>query len=702
MSEKDSPKGPEEEIEQENENDNASSKRRIMEQLTFLRVVENGTRAFFEESPGSRSPASFDQNDFDEALTTNDLIELQRFTEWAQSYANNTNTDLSAVVQFVSAGLGIDEAGPVITSDNDAYSLYADSQNLRLQEVRNLVADALEWTDEEGNELDRRRLDQTALYLFDPTKFTELAKSRDYRPFRLANGILQRRIPDLLRTIMPRKNSERKKLQRIKVVDLGIGDGRKAYTSTTKIIEETGLPVDFYGDDSSQFMNFIAHYGLVRNIVSRAVNLSRQPDALWKDGPYADLVAFIRKYKLNLTNDQLILFRIFNIFYEYTNNYDQMLAKKGSEPDLLKFMIARLLSLHQKTGHTDQIRELDEKVPLPIKLHPINKNMKELDPKLFKPANDEMTLFLDLGSRCNNEPFEETIKNAKRLLSEPVIKTYARNKKPNRLKERDIDAQRYVLGHQILNFNPESVEVNDPVVKEMMAHFKSEVANIFAIHLFHDHRIYMVIDDETDEELERLNIYYPALNPSGPEPSDEELAEKGYFARLVISFEEDLRDSPGAYGVVHRLKFIKPVRIRIKVTRQKSSQNRPIEEIKEYKEDPGNEVLIIPSYTPELMQRLKVLAKNDLHVIDFYPNKKDKPTHVKILFRKMLPHEKKRFEKTGKTKAMNKLYRMSKQTTGIFNRPKSEEPKSASKIVKSAQQRNKKKHAAKKSKAASK
>jgi len=701
MSEKDNPKGSEEKISSENENDCATPQRRNVEQLTFSNVVENGTRAFFED-PINRSQFQIDPTEFDEALTTNDLIELKHFTQWAQRYADNTNTDLSAVVQFVSAGLGIDESGPAITSDNDAYSLYADSQNLRLQEVRNLVADALEWTDEEGNQLDRRRLDQTALYLFDPTKFTELAKSRDYRPFRLANGILQRRLPDLLHSIMPRKHSERTKLKRVKVVDLGLGDGRKSYTTISKIIEETGLHVDFYGDDSSQFMNFIAHYGLVRNIVSRAVNLSKQPNMMWEGGPYADLVSFIRKYKLSLTNDHLILFRIFNIFYEYTNQYDQMVVKKGGEPDLLKFMIARLLSLHQKTGHTDQIKKLDEEVNLPITLHPINKNMKDLDPALFKPGDDEMTLFFDLGSRCNNEPFEETLKNAKRLLGKPVIRPYAKNKKPYRLKERDIDAQRYVLGHLILNFDPESVEENDPVVKEMMAHFKSEVANIFAIHLFHDHRIYIVIDNETNEELERLNIYYPALTPEGPEPSDEELAEKGYFARLVITFEEDTRDAPGVYGAVHRLKFIKPVTIRIKATRQKSANNKLVEEIKEYKEEPGSEVLIIPSYTPELMQRLKVLADNDFHVIDFYPNKKNKPTHVKIVFRKMLPHEKIRYEKTGKTKAMKKLYKMlQRESSGVFKVPSAQADIDKSTIVKPTR-RNNKTYADKKSKSASK
>lgn len=665
MPENEGPKGPEEES-QEPESEKTTSTRRDVQQLTFLRVVENGERSFFEEAPLKRPEGRFDPADFDDILNTNELLQLRRIAARAAQFASETETDLAAVVKFLSEEMGIESTKNTdehhATSDNEIYALYTKSQSLRLQEVRNMVADALDWTDEEGEEKDRRRLDQTALYLLDPTKFTDLARSKDYRPFRFANGILQRKTPEMLDKILPHNKLERQKLKRIKLVHLGIGDGRKDITVIGKILAETDLSIDFYGDDVSPFMNFIAHYGIVKNILINAVNLSKQPIDMWENSPYKQLIEFIKKYKLTISTDELIIFRIFNIFYEYTNEYDEMSEKKGGEPDLLKYMIARFLSLHQKTGHTNEIRELDENIELPLKLHPVNANMKNLDPKMFEPKSDEMTIFMDLGSRCNNEPFEETLEAAKRLLNEPKVRPYAAKRKPFKIKERDIDAQRYLLGHQILNFDPEQVESDSPIITEMMQHFKCEVANIFAIHLFNDKRIYTVIDNETGEELDQLKIYYPALDKNGTEPTDEDLAEKGYFAKLIVNFEEDTRDEPGVYGAVHRLRFLKPVTIRLKVSRQKITQNKTLLEIKDYEEEPGSEVLIVPSYTPELMSRFKELADNGFHVIDFYLNRQIKPTHVKILMRKMLPHEKEAYKKRGETMAMKKLLLMQEKT----------------------------------------
>ncbi|MBU1445677.1 L-histidine N(alpha)-methyltransferase, partial [Patescibacteria group bacterium] len=341
-------------------------------------------------------------------------------------------------------------------------------------------------------------LDPTLAY-YQGDLWSSVCESPNYTSLRDGLKILDSSMDGILEIITTKKNSH------IDLVDLGIGNGQKAYAVIKKMIE-AGHQVSFRGVDSSDEVLIDGMSKIAQKIIENDILPYTNSPELKEDNPWYDLIKLIEKYNLSFSTntrywvkkvDEILLNSISKTWTEdwlrhwlssWLENERITLAephavvvsrimlqekekfvtamdthKKQIEipvkypPELFKHVITRMLGLHKSDPKGREfIFELDNNTKLPFQYKLSATTFDELEPGVLKQTD---SLFLYLGSTiCNTFPDSKEIANLKRILKTPQTPKHLMNKSIDSLEEeKELRSPYGLISFQISNYS-----INDP------------------------------------------------------------------------------------------------------------------------------------------------------------------------------------------------------------------------------------------------
>lgn len=553
------------------------------------------------------------------------------------------------------------------------------------------------------------------LFYFYPEKWAAVCSAKDYPLQAKAHEILERDVGAMLDKVTP-ENSDT-----LRIYDFGVGTGTKGEIIIDQAIKKNGRHIEYHGVDASPDMLRIALERIAKNIMEEALDKKGESRKEIKGNKWRQLIRFLRRHDLSYSDlDPAYLAKIFKrIFVKHYIDPENV--------DLLKFLFARMVSLHKsdKKGRA-RIEELDNDVKLPLSMYAHPNWFEELDKKEFEPEGDEGLVIFDLGSEiCNRFP-AESIKRFYDLLSDPKTPEHEDGIVPLK-EEKTVHAPYAVLGLQLGEI-PTSKRQFRRLQTRMRRAYDNPAFRALTEHPFLrddvkyvDHNTgekltlhdigYIYVDYEEDqdnpgyygsthrlyitEDVEIHNAKGEMMLISGKERAYE-LFAKTVEALFEPSFEDEVSMKGRRNEIMNRLGVnskeellaVDPKLFFSKDYSNYGSGMRIAEELTEEEAD-LEQTLLYPSYKPSLEQITNLCHEGGLKVIDIYYDDKQNPTYVKILTRKM-------------TKAEKDMYEIGNYDESIFYIPENQmtidPPSDSDKVLKNSKRRNKRKGRKSKSK----
>ena len=410
------------------------------------------------------------------------------------------------------------------------------------------------------------------------------------------------------------------------IADLGPGTGRKTIQIIDKLLKY--YPLDLELVDVSPEMLFKTVASLFDKIAWHIRERLARGE-VGESNPWKEFIEFARNHELALTQRPTdAALKIEKIFYKYLAGELYRHDEKMKAASLGKFILGRKFSLH-RPHDVPLFDELDEEVELPLEVYPNKKTFEKLKSSEFENPDNCATLFMQLGNViCNSHP-ENTIRDllAKNLLDKPEVKGDEKNPR-----EQDIKANYALVSFHLGKFDKPDVPEGklNKEAKKILEGYTTPAAIHFCSHLF------------TDPELTTFLRPGPkTIREEGFIDPDDDRESKGELKRedcfdIVTTYEED-PDHPGYYGKIHRLVFKRNVKIKIK----KYDKNLDEGVNYYYEKKKGEEILLLPSYTPTLSQMRQLCKKHGLQIVKTLKDDDKKPTTAVLLLRGMTEREKK-------------------------------------------------------------
>ncbi len=408
------------------------------------------------------------------------------------------------------------------------------------------------------------------------------------------------------------------------ITDLGPGTGRKTIEIIDKLLKY--YPLDLELVDVSPEMLFKTVAALFDKIAWHIRERLARGE-VGESNPWKEFVEFAKKHGLALTRRPTdAALKIEKIFYKYLAGELYRHDEQSKAASLSKFILGRKFSLH-RPDDVALFDELDEKVEIPLEVHPNKKTFEKLKLAEFENPDNCGTLFMQLGNViCNSHP-ENTIRDllAKNLLNEPEIRGDKKNPK-----EQDIKANYALVSFHLGKFDKPEVP-EEELTKEaekILRGYTTPAAIHFCSHLF------------TDPELTTFLRPGPKtireegfIDPDDDRESKAKLKREDCFD-IVTTYEED-PDNPGYYGKIHRLVFKRNVKIKIKKYDKRLGENVNYY----YEKKKGDERLLLPSYTPTLSQMQHLCRNHGIQIVKTLKDDDKNPTTAVMLIRKMTEKE---------------------------------------------------------------
>lgn len=526
------------------------------------------------------------------------------------------------------------------------------------------------------------------LFYIYPEKWADVCNTKDYPLREKALTIIQEKVGDILDIVTPEDS------EKLRIYDFGVGVGKKSEIILNEAIEKNGRFIEYHGVDASEEMLRIALTQIAKNIMDRALDLKTLKCKERRANKWKNLIKFLKIYD-----------REYSLSPEWLNKaFKSIFAKHYNDPekvDLLKFMFARMISLHKgNPKEAAMIEELDTDVKLPLAMYAHPKWFQDLNPDEFIPNEKEGVVIFDLGSEICNQFPGNSIEMLHDLLPEPTTPGH-----PEGIvlldEEKSVHTTYVVMGLQLGEI-PTSQKHFREIRTQMRGAYNNKAFCSLTSHPFLREDI-KYIDSNTKTEMKFEDVGF-----------------------IYVDYEED-NDNPGYYGTTHRLYVTEDVEVHNaegvklhlagkeracdvfrrtvealfdpeKEEKLRGRRNEVMrvlglstkEELlatdpkvffsKDYSnyrsgmhiakkalnpnKDPDKEInleqtLLYPSYKPSLEQIIQLCHERGLKIIEIYSDNEEKPTYVKILTRRM-------------TKAEEDLYRNGDYDKSIFYTPKAE------------------------------
>jgi len=500
------------------------------------------------------------------------------------------------------------------------------------------------------------------VFYFYPEKWAAVCAERSYVLQEKAKKILRDNADKMLDIVTPEN------AKKVRIYDFGVGTGEKGKIVVDKAVENGNGKVEYHGVDASSDMLRIALTNMATDFMKYALSKKDENNKTRKQDRWRYLINFLRSNDLEYSTQPQYLERVFK----------RIFGKHCADPkkiDLLRFMFARMVSLHKKTA-AGKIQALDDptNVKLPVSLHAHPVWFQELEQSEFTPAEDEGVVIFDLGSEICNQFPGRSIEMFRSLLSDPKTPKHENGIVP-RKEEKSVHANYTVLGLQLGEI---------PKSQEHFRKTRNEMRKAYNNPAFRD---------LTSHPFERPDIQYKDLESGEPVKFDD-------IGFIYADYEED-NDHSGYYGATHRLyitedaevtnvkgdkteirgkeaaygTFKKMVEALFDPEREEDLKGKRLEimrilgvSTKEellavdpkvfYSKDYSNygsgikvaekilgepaglhQTLLYPSYKPTLEQMVQLCHERGMKIIEIYYDNEENPTYVKILARRMTPEE---------------------------------------------------------------
>lgn len=517
----------------------------------------------------------------------------------------------------------------------------------------------------------------------------ELCKEPSYTLQAKGKKILERDVPKMIEIVAPKEHDT------MRVYDFGVGDGTKGKIIIDKILgmsEEKGSTLEYHGVDGSAEMLRIALNKMAEAFMQHASLMKDKKRRTWKSDRWLPLIEFLYYNKLELLNHVEIFEKVSKTIF----------GKHCTDPqnvDLLKYLFARMLNLHKKNKKDmPKLRELDNKVHLPISLHAHPVLFEDLNKEEFVPGENEGVAIFDLGSEiCNRFP-GKSVERFYNLLPTPKTPDHEDGLVPLS-EEKSVHAAYAVLGLQL----GEILET-----KAEKRAFRSAIRAAYNNDAFRK---------LTSHPFERSDVKYTNLETGEPmefgdvgfiyADYEEDPDNQGYYGttlRLYITEDIEItnvknekmiiKGKEAAYGNFKKIveemfsedpevrKFWQGIRIEVATKAVVKGSADPASVTKEemlkldpkvfYEKDYGtygngmmiaaqilgkkrvdnlglHQTLLYPSYKPTIEQMIMLCHEGGLKVIEVYSdageNENGRPSYTKMLTRKMTPEEEELYKK---------------------------------------------------------
>ncbi|MBA4336592.1 hypothetical protein C0416_02340 [bacterium] len=511
------------------------------------------------------------------------------------------------------------------------------------------------------------------VFYFYPDKWDSVCREKTYTLQTKAKEILRDNAGKMLDIVTPEN------AKKVRIYDFGVGTGEKGKIVLDKAIENGNGRVEYHGVDASSDMLRIALTNMATDFIKYALSKKDENNKTRKQDRWRYLINFLRSNNLEYSTQPQYLERVFK----------RIFGKHCADPkkvDLLRFLFARMVSLHKKTT-ARQIQALDDptNVKLPVSLHAHPIWFQEFEQSEFTPEEDEGVVIFDLGSEICNQFPGKSIEMFRNLLSNPKTPKHENGIVP-REEEKSVHANYTVFGLQ-LGETPKSKK--GIFSQDNFKKTRNEMRRAYNNPAFRD---------LTSHPFERPDIQYKDLESGESVKFDD-------IGFIYADYEED-NDHPGYYGATHRLyitedaevtnvkgdkteirgkeaaygTFKEMVEALFDPEREKDLNGKKLEIMKIlgvstkeellainpkvfYSKEYNNskegiygggvkvaeqilgrpaglhQTLLYPSYKPTLEQMTQLCHERGMKIIDVYSDNDENPTYVKILTRRMTSEE---------------------------------------------------------------